>query len=266
MITGFAINGLDSSTIDPICDFTCIHGFCPKSACDEALLVTPASDQPTSTEDLEPFASSVSYGAGDFFVYENPGLEGMELVLTLLGTAQTWDDINCGGVAAIGPDGNTLGCIAMAMAVLYYAEVLGAGTALDQGIATRSLPSSDFHFQFHPEWQPEKNCTTRCKLTASGRTNSLVPIGNGTYNGIPHTVHFFHNETLAGHRVIQNPSSGNYSAGGAFNANDNVYWHNSGVWADKAWQNRNGLINYEEYLTLDDPAPQDTALWMGEST
>jgi hypothetical protein len=61
----------------------------------------------------------------------------------------------------------------MAIATLTYAEILGAGTVgLDPDVATRSLPSSGAHFKLHPEWRPERDCTTRYKLLAGALANT----------------------------------------------------------------------------------------------
>ncbi|KIM99865.1 hypothetical protein OIDMADRAFT_55762 [Oidiodendron maius Zn] len=218
-ITGSAAPGLDSTTFDPLCNFACARGFCPDGVCDESVDFTSTTPDLPAMTILTPFETTpVSYSAGDYFEYENPSDPEFNLALYLIGAETTWDDIDCGVDAAEGPDGDTLGCIAVTVAWLVYSIYLYEGFTSDGVLAssttTRSQTSSHAHFQVHSEWQPEDNCTTHCLLLARAPFDTWIPIGNGTYNGIFHELHFIHNEKMFGHRAFQGSSSGDLLATG----------------------------------------------------
>lgn len=218
-ITGSGAPGLDSATFDPLCNFGCARGFCPDDVCEEMIDFTATTpDLPTMTQ-LTPFETpSVSYNAGEYFEYQNPLDIEFNLALYLVGATTTWDDIDCGVEAAEGPDGDTLGCIAVTAAWLVYSIYLYEGYTSDGVLAstttTRSQTSSRAHFQVHSEWQPDDNCTTHCLLLARAPFDTWIPIGNGTYNGVFHELHFMHNEKMFGHRAFQGGSPGDLSATG----------------------------------------------------
>ena len=221
-ITGSAAPGLDSTTFDLLCNFACPRGFCPEGVCGETLQATPPMDLPSIT-DLVAFDTSTlgSYVEGDSFYFQSPDDDELSLSLSLLGTAKTWDDIDCGGAAAPGPDGDTLGCIAMAVAYLNCAIALGQADGLY--LATRGLAIPSANFQVDPQWSPDNNCTMRCKILAGAPVNAWVHMGNGTYNGIPHEIQFMHNENMNRHGVLQYPFPGSLSAAGELAARANVY-------------------------------------------
>jgi hypothetical protein len=76
---GYADTGLDADTYNPLCNFTCSHGYCPSpNACLFSITINPDEENtiPTLTEfDNSPV--DATYSPGDFFTYvseENPDL------------------------------------------------------------------------------------------------------------------------------------------------------------------------------------------------
>jgi hypothetical protein len=54
-----------------MCQYACCHGYFPESACGDALSADAALPDPPISG-LDPFATAMSYGVDDYFVYESP--------------------------------------------------------------------------------------------------------------------------------------------------------------------------------------------------
>jgi len=121
--------------------------------------------------------------------------------MIVIGGETQWADSNCGTVSAPGADGDTLGCVALGIAWLTYSVyLLDGGPGV--GTPARSLSSSKHHFQVHSLWEPVGNCTTSCMLLGHALQHVWTPVGNGTYNGIHHELHFMHTDKFTAHRAF----------------------------------------------------------------
>jgi hypothetical protein len=121
--------------------------------------------------------------------------------MIVIGGETQWADSNCGTVSAPGADGDTLGCVALGIAWLTYSVyLLDGGPGV--GTPARSLSSSKHHFQVHSLWEPVGNCTTSCMLLGHAPQHVWTPVGNGTYNGIQHELHFMHTDKFTAHRAF----------------------------------------------------------------
>ncbi|KAB8300162.1 hypothetical protein EYC80_000389 [Monilinia laxa] len=123
-VEGFGALGLDSTIYDPLCNFTCRHGYCPDGACSyvETVNETGVSLVFSSDDDLVPFDSSTSYNPGDRFLYDTSMPSDVTLKINLVGTPIVWEDIDCSSISgeyAPGADGDTLGCIAASVSLCY---------------------------------------------------------------------------------------------------------------------------------------------------
>lgn len=132
--------------------------------------------------------------------------------MIVTGEPVQWSDIDCGGISASGTYGNTLGCIASTVAWVMYSIYLQGGPVATTPV--RSIAPSNHQFQVHSEWEGVENCTTQCLLVANTPENTWTAVGNGTYNGIFHELHFMHNRNFTTHRVYQGqrPSESSLSA------------------------------------------------------
>lgn len=142
-----------------------------------------------------------SYGAGDALLFDTPEPSSIFLQLILAGTQAQWGDVFCSPIEATGPDGDTLGCIAIGVAWLTYSLYLADGGS-NVNTPGRSL-SSIHHFQAHSAWKPVGNCTTTCMLKDSAPKHTWIPVGNGTFNGVYHELYFMHTENSTTHRAYQ---------------------------------------------------------------
>ncbi|KAM0145765.1 hypothetical protein ACHAPG_011470 [Botrytis cinerea] len=207
-VVGYGTLGVDSATYDTICNFTCTHGYCPAGACsyDDTNIVGSLTFP--SVNDLEPFQSSILYNTGDSILFDTPDESDLFLNLDLIGTPVVWDDIDCSSISsesAFGDDGDTLGCINAGVSFLFYSAF--ESDSSDQISTARRSLSSKFSFQTHSEWQPVDNCTTHCMLRANALSDTWTSVGNGTYRGIYHELHFIHNDNVFGHKAVQGGSS-----------------------------------------------------------
>jgi hypothetical protein len=120
-VTGFGNLGLDSTTYDPLCNFTCSHGYCPGGACSYEESASDTSLVFTSEDDLLPFESDTTYSAGDGLLFDSSADPDLAFNLNLVGAPVSWEDIDCSSVAssetAPGTDGDTLGCVDAAVSV-----------------------------------------------------------------------------------------------------------------------------------------------------
>lgn len=57
-------------------------------------------------------------------------------------------------------------------------------------ITSRDTSSSNFTFAALPGWQAQANCSTHCRLQAEAPMSTWVPVGEGTHNGQPRSLHF----------------------------------------------------------------------------
>ena len=184
-----------------------------------------------------PGFESPIYGLGDELLFDTPIPSEINLKLTLVGGQIQWQDSDCATPSANGADGDTLGCIAKGVAWMTYSVYLLDG---GQGAVTpaRRSPSSNHHLQVHSDWEPLENCTTKCMLLEHTPQHTWTPVGNGTYNGIYHELHFMHTDNFMAHRAVQ----------GVFEPVDD-----NATLAARAWVQYNGhLINTQgTYLNLD---------------
>ncbi|APA07877.1 hypothetical protein sscle_03g026470 [Sclerotinia sclerotiorum 1980 UF-70] len=149
-VTGYAALGLDSATYDPLCNFTCSHGYYPSDACSyEEVADLSTSLVFPSDDDLLPFDLSTSYSSGDGFLYDTPEPSNLKLNINLYGIPVVWGDIDCSSLSgeyAPGVDGDTLGCIATSVSTM--AKYLRPGYEVYQQIiifrATRNAKRSDY--------------------------------------------------------------------------------------------------------------------------
>jgi hypothetical protein len=82
---GYADTGLDADTYNPLCNFTCSHGYCPSpNACLSSITINPGEESTIPTLpafDNDPM--NATYSPGDFFTYvseENPDLS-LDIIL-----------------------------------------------------------------------------------------------------------------------------------------------------------------------------------------
>ena len=226
-ITATGAPGLNSS-FNPLCNFACPRGFCPNNVCDPTLLATPTQDLPAMAS-LTPFEDSAgSYVEGNSFLTQSSVNSSLALELMLIGNATSWDDVNCGAVAASGADGDTLGCIAIAVAYLIYGITEGDARVLENlRQVPRSLGDLGAEFHVHPDWKPDGNCTTtRCKLLAGAPEDTWVQVGNGSFHGIHHEIQFMRSGDLTQHAVSQHPHppSSNSSTAGKLAKRSGIYY------------------------------------------
>jgi hypothetical protein len=133
-------------------------------------------------------------------LFDTPVPSEINLNLIVIGGETQWADMDCGSVSAADADGDTLGCVALGVSWLIYSVYLldgGPGSSTP----ARSLPSSKYHFQVHSDWEPVGNCTTSCMLLDHTPQHAWTPVGNGTYNGIYHELHFMHTDKFTAHRA-----------------------------------------------------------------
>jgi len=155
---------------------------------------------PTFT--TQPFTTGPSdYAAGDTLqTVSDAAGSALAVDLTLVGGAVSWPSNLCnvnGETAA--PSTYCIGETAEFM--IYVINMLGGPV---QTTFRRELPASDIQFQYHPRWlQPNnRTCsTTHCKLLAGALSHTWTPVGNGTYKGRFHELHFLHNGRMIGHRL-----------------------------------------------------------------
>ncbi|PQE23944.1 mutanase protein [Rutstroemia sp. NJR-2017a WRK4] len=204
-VTGFGNLGLDSTTYDPLCNFTCSHGYCPGGACSYEESASDTSLVFTSEDDLLPFESDTTYSAGDGLLFDSSADPDLAFNLNLVGAPVSWEDIDCSSVAssetAPFSDGDTLGCVDAAVSFLFYSIYQDDSSGQVSTSRIRSL--SNYHFQAHSKWKPVDNCTIHCMLASSSPSNTWMPVGNGTFNGIYHELHFMHTDKAFGHKVYQ---------------------------------------------------------------
>lgn len=62
----------------------------------------------------------------------------------------------------------------------------------DYALSKRDVRThNDYQFVTHSHWKPSGNCTTRhCMLAADAPLETWTSVGNGSYKGVPHEVHF----------------------------------------------------------------------------
>ena len=184
--------------------------------CEEIFLpdVTPPADVTIDLDSFEftppalpsftsqPLATGPSdYAAGDTLqtVSEATG-SAFSVDLTLVGSAVSWDSNLCevdGGTAVA-----SAYCIGeSAELMIYWINMLGGPV---QTTFRREIPAFDTHFQYHSDWlQPTNDTclTAHCKLLATAPMHTWTPVGNGTYKGRFHDLHFLHTGQMIGHRV-----------------------------------------------------------------
>lgn len=205
-ISGFAVNGPDSATFDPLCRFACSRGLCPDVNCVEVLdLITPSDLPGIDGADLDPLdpADFGTYVDGNIFTYVYPEDTQFSIDLQIAGPATTWTHVACGSTTGPGDYGDTLGCEAMSVAYLFYGIALNEIEQQDTDIHTRDSAVRGLHYQRSEEWAPEGNISTHHKLISHAPLDTWVIVGNGTYNNVPHEIHFIKHETMTGYRVVQ---------------------------------------------------------------
>ena len=201
-ITGYAAAGFDAPTYGPLCNWACSHGYCPASECLEEVTMNPDETVPeTSVLGLASYTSpDATYSDGDLFTYVSSDDSDYTLDVILIGGNSSIEDITCDVIVA-GEYGDGLGCIAEAAEFLIY-------SILDDAYALAKRDSiSDYHFNVHPDWQSASSCTTHCMLLAGAPLHSWTPVGNGTFKGVYHELHFLNTGKTIGYKASRHSST-----------------------------------------------------------
>jgi hypothetical protein len=211
-------------------------------------------------------AFDLLYVEGDVLLFDTADSSNEFLGVIIDGPIIQWGDFNCTTNSAFGIDGDTLGCIAIASSWLAYSVYLNGGPQATT--PARSLPSSDYHFQAHSDWQTTENCTMTCMLLNSAPQNNWTSVGNGTYCGVFHELHFKHTDTFIGYRAAQevNPGSSTLAARQYVTSGNEVDSGNTGVYVDMYSLKRQ--FEYDASFDAIDSFtgnPYEVADWMGES-
>jgi hypothetical protein len=185
------------------------------------------------------------YVDGDSFWYDYPGNNQFSMNLFLLGAATTWTNVTCGPDTGPGDYGDTLGCEAMSVAYLFYGLALHEIEEQDTDIITRNVAPRGLHYERLEKWSPNGNITTHDKLLAQAPPNTWVMVGDGTYNGIPHEMHFIKHENSTGYRVVQNQT---FDTPGTLDARGHVYGHHHWPGTEARYYQDH---RYESYHTED---------------
>lgn len=110
---------------------------------------------------------------------------------------------------APGSDGGPVGCIGEAVEFLMQ-NILDDESAT---VISRDLTSAN-RFVVHSDWEPNPNCSMHCMLLAGAPLNSWTAVGNGTYNGIYHELHFLNTGNNLAYRSSRGSSVSNSSTNG----------------------------------------------------
>lgn len=215
---------------------------------------------------LAPFQSSNTfYSEGEDFLFDTPMPSNLTLSLLLVGKQTAWEDIDCGVLAsAPGVDGDTLGCIATAVAWITYSMLVSAnGTTITTPI--RSLPDSDFNFKAHPEWAPTGDCTTLCMQLAGIPQDTWTSVGSGTYNGIHHELHFVHTDNMIGHRVYQGGNQSTLAASQWYYKSNQIGGNGRPIVVDIFTWKANKLYSGDPSTAAFEEAALGVSDWMAQS-
>lgn len=78
--------------------------------------------------------------------------------------------------------------------------------------AKRSLHTANYTFATHPDWKPSGNCSnSHCMLQAGAPTHKWTLVGNGSYKGAHHDLHFLHTGTNVAYQAVRSGSSGSHN-------------------------------------------------------
>ena len=151
------------------------------------------------------------------------------------------------------------------MAYLFYGMSITASEEKKRDVTTRSTARPIPHFQLHQHWAPDGDSTTRHKLLKRAPLNTWVSIGNGTYNGIPHEIHFIRYEDFIGHKVVQNPFLQNSSLPGRLQSRHRVSHHKYFPGTVAYYEtNNNNVLNVDSLMGKMDNPP-DASEFVGSS-
>jgi hypothetical protein len=211
-------------------------------------------------------AFDLQYVVGDILLFDTADAPNIFLGVVIDGPIVQWGDFNCSTNSAFGIDGDTLGCVAIASSWLAYSVYLDGGP--ETTTPARSLPSSDYHFQAHSDWQPVENCTMTCMLLNGAPQHNWTSVGNGTYHGVFHELHFKHTDTFIGYRAAQgvNPGDSTLAARQYVTSGNELDSGNTGVYVDMYSLKRQ--FEYDASFDVLDSSTGNSleaSDWMGES-
>lgn len=204
------------------------------------------------------------YVEGDVLLFDTADSSNQFLGIVLNGPIIQWGDFNCVTNSASGIDGDTLGCIAIASSWLAYSVYLNGGPSTTT--PARSLTSSNYQFQAHSEWQPVGNCTMTCMLLHGAPQHNWTSVGNGTYHGVFHELHFKHTDTFIGFRTAQSVPGDSTLIARQYVTSGNEILGSTGIYVDMYSLKRQ--FEYDASFDIIDSFtgnPYEVADWMGQS-
>ncbi|KAM3067771.1 Glucan endo-1,3-alpha-glucosidase agn1 [Clarireedia jacksonii] len=190
LIIRYAAPGMEQATYNPLCNFTCSHGYCPSpNTC-----VEEAVGNPNLTESLPPLPildnynpeASITYTASDFLRYDFEGDSGVSISVSYMSDpVELPTGIVCNDITP-GTNGDFIGYVGETVEWLMLSIIEDPDI-----VASRDISSSG-HYTYAtlPDWQAQDNCSTHCRLQAEAPSQEWVPVGEGTYKGRAHSLHF----------------------------------------------------------------------------
>ncbi|KAH6718401.1 hypothetical protein BKA61DRAFT_653772 [Leptodontidium sp. MPI-SDFR-AT-0119] len=189
---------------------------------------------------LLPFQGAAQYSQGDAFLFDTPEMLSLTLSIVIAGEPIQWED-----------HGLCTPC-----------NYLQGGPVATT--PTRSLESSNHHYQLHSDWEPIENCTTQCLLLKNTPEHTWTPVGNGTYRGIYHELHFKHSGNFTVHRAYQGVNSGEISLSPRQYRTTTLQQPNGRPIHLDVYTRRDETKAYTSAF-LGQRNPQQVAEWIGES-
>lgn len=247
----YSVVGFQQGRLDATCTTATMPDFTiPADVSINLDVVSLAEALPTFTALPLPTGPS-RYVAGETLqTVGDPPNQDFTVDITLVGSPVEWDPNFCGSEGGSYCIGETVEFMVLAV------DQLGGPV---QTTFRRDIPASDFHFQHHSQWLPptesSKNssnntCSTpRCMLLAGTPTHTWTSVGNGTYKGRSHELHFLHTEKMHGHLVVVgNGSTASVSTDNA--TNGTLVGRQSGYGSRLSDYNGNGGIPVQNAASI----------------